>query len=76
MKKVVLGSVMVLAGVISTAIILYGTMIATRFINNGVYTISWQLSQYQLTAPLVIFVVIAVIGIALSIWGLFEKENR
>jgi hypothetical protein len=48
----------------------------TGFTNNGLYSFAWSLSQYQLTAPLGIFVGIAVIGIALSIWGLFEKENR
>jgi hypothetical protein len=65
-----------LAGVISTAIILYGTMVATRYTNDRGYTIAFQLSQHQLTAPLVIFIIIAVIGLALGIWGLIEKENK
>jgi hypothetical protein len=75
MKKVVFGSFMLLAGVISTAILLSGTM-TTGFTHNGVYSFAWSLSQYQLTAPLGIFVIIAVIGLGLSVWGLVEKENR
>jgi len=63
-----------LAGIISAAILLSGTM-AIDFMYFGVYSYSWILSQYQLTTPLIIFVIIAVVGFALSIWGLFEKEK-
>ncbi|MCL2048432.1 MAG: hypothetical protein FWG87_06860 [Defluviitaleaceae bacterium] len=72
MKKIVLGSMMMLAGVVSTAILLSGTM-ATGFTNNGQYSFAWSLSQYKLTTPLTAFIAIAVLGLALGVWGLVEK---
>jgi len=75
MKKVILGGLMMLAGIISTAILLSGTM-ATGFIHNGRHSFAWSLSQYQLTTPLYIFIVIAIVGFALSVWGLLEKKDK
>ena len=74
MKKVIFGGMMMLAGMISTAILMSGTM-ATGFFHNGRYSFVWGISKYQLTTPFVIFIIIAVIGIALSLWGLFEKQD-
>ena len=74
MKKIVFGGIMFLAGIISSAILLSGTMV-TGFIHNGEYSFAWSLSQYKLTIPLNIFIVIAVVGFALCIWGLIEKEK-
>ena len=74
MKKILLGGIMILAGIISSAILLSGTM-ATGFTHNGEHSFVWSLSQYKLTTPLVIFIIITVVGFALSIWGLIEKEK-
>ena len=74
MKKIILGGIMILAGIISSAILLSGTM-ATGFTHNREYSFAWSLSQYKLTTSLIIFIIIAVVGLALSIWGLIEKEK-
>lgn len=74
MKKVVLGGIMILTGIVSAAILMSGTM-ATGFTHNGIYSYSWSLSQYQLTTPFYIFTIIAIIGFTLNIWDLFEKKG-
>lgn len=75
MKKVILGGMMMLAGLISTAILMSGTM-ATGYRYTMLYSFSRVLRSYQLTTPLAIFIIIAVIGLALSLWGLFEKQDE
>jgi hypothetical protein len=77
MKKIVLGGMMMIAGIISVTIIMTGTMATTiDFLHNGSRSFFWNLNQFQLTAPFVFFIIIAVIGLALSIWGLFEKQDK
>ena len=75
MKKVILGGMMMLAGLISTAILMSGTM-ATGYRYTMLYSFSRVLRSYQLTTPFAIFITIAVIGLALSLWGLFEKQDE
>lgn len=74
MKKVVLGAFMMLAGTLSTAILLAGTM-AHDWTNNGKLSFSWNLSSYGLMPAFVIFIVVAVAGLLLGIWGLFDRKN-
>ena len=74
MKKVVLGSVMMLAGVLGTAILLAGTM-ANNMTINGRFSFSWNLSSYGLIPALYVFIGIAVLGLAIGCWGLFDKKN-
>ena len=73
MKKVILGSIMFLSGTISTALILAGSM-ANEWTTNGYFSSAWNISQYGLMPVVYIFVSIAVIGLALAIWGLFDKQ--
>lgn len=74
MKKVILGSIMFLAGVISTALVLAGSM-ANEWTVNGQFSSFWNISQYGLMPVVYIFVGIAVIGLALAVWGLFDKKD-
>ena len=74
MKKVVLGSAMLLAGLLSAAILLGGTM-ANDWTNNGMRSSLWNLSQYGLMPALCIFIGIAILGLVIAVWGSFEKND-
>jgi hypothetical protein len=74
MKKVVLGSAMLLAGLLSAAILLGGTM-ANDWTNNGMRSSLWNLSQYGLMPALCIFIGIAILGLVIAVWGIFEKND-
>ncbi len=73
MKKVIFGSVMFLAGLLSTAVLLAGTVTNNMTIN-GYHSSLWNLSQYGLMSAFYIFICIAFIGLAIAIWGMFEKN--
>ena len=74
MKKVVLGSIMFLAGVISIALVLAGSM-ANEWTINGEYSSFWNISPYGLMSAIYIFIGIAIIGLVLAVWGLFDKKD-
>ena len=74
MKKVILGSIVFLAGVISVALVLAGSM-ANEWTINGQFSSFWNISQYGLMPVVYIFIGIAVIGLALAVWGLFDKKD-
>ena len=74
MKKVVMGSAMLLAGLLSAAILLGGTM-ANDWTNNGMRSSLWNLSQYGLMPALCIFIGIAILGLVIAVWGIFEKND-
>ncbi len=73
MKKLIFGSVMFLTGIVSTAILLAGAM-SNEWTVNGQFSAFWNLAEYGLMPALYIFIGIAVIGILLSIWGMFERK--
>ena len=74
MKKVLLGSIMFLAGSISTALLLSGSM-ANEWTENGQLSAFWNLSQYELMPALYIFIGIAIIGMVLAVIGLFGNKD-
>ncbi len=74
MKKVILGSMMFLTGVLSIAVILAGSM-ANEWTVNGEFSSIWNITQYGLMPVLYIFGGISIVGIVLAIWGVFEKNN-
>lgn len=74
MKKVILGSIMFLAGIISIALVLAGSM-ANEWSINGEYSSFWNISQYGLMPAIYIFIGIAIIGLVLAVWGLFDKKG-
>ncbi len=74
MKKVILGSAMFLAGLLSTAILLAGTM-ANDLTINGMRSSIWNMSQYGLMPALYLFIGITILGLAIAMWGIFEKKD-
>lgn len=74
MKKVILGSTMFLTGVISVALILAGSM-ANEWTINGQFSSLWNISQYGLMPAIYIFIGIAIVGLALAVWGIFDKKS-
>lgn len=74
MKKVILGAVLFLAGILSVAVLLSGTM-ANDWTVDGSLSAFWNLSQYGLMTPFYIFVGVAVVGICVAVWGLFDKKE-
>ncbi|MDO5602015.1 MAG: hypothetical protein Q4G07_04525 [Oscillospiraceae bacterium] len=74
MKKVILGSMLFLAGTLCTAVLLAGTM-ANDWTINGQLSSFWNMSQYGILPAFYIFIGIAVIGIAVAIWGIFDKKE-
>ena len=72
MKKVILGAMMMFSGMVSSAILMAGSM-AQDWTLDGVHSFSWNLTSYGLMPILKVFVVIAVIGLVISIWGALEK---
>lgn len=74
MKKVILGSAMILAGIISIAQVLAGSM-ANEWTVNGEFSSLWNISQYGLMPAVYIFTGIAIIGFVLAVWGLIDKKD-
>ena len=74
MKKVVLGSMMFLAGLLSTAVLLAGTM-ANDWNVNGELSSFRNMAQYGLMPAFYVFVGIVILGICIAVWGVFEKNE-
>lgn len=71
MKKVILGSAMFCAGLLSAAVLLAGTM-SNDWTLNGSLSSFWNLTQYGLMPAFYTFIGIAAAGIAVAIWGVFH----
>lgn len=65
---------MFLAGVISIALVLAGSM-ANEWTVNGKFSSFWNISQYGLMPVVYIFAGIAMIGLVLAVLGLFDKKG-
>lgn len=74
MKKTVLGSAMFLAGLLSVAVLLAGTM-ANDWTVDGNLSSFWNMSQYGLLPAFYAFIGIAILGLAVAVWGIWEKKN-
>lgn len=74
MKKVILGSMMFLTGIISVALVLAGSM-ANEWTVNGQFSSVWNISRYGLMPAVYVFAVIAVVGLAVAVWGLCDKKD-
>lgn len=73
MKKVVFGSLVFLAGLVSAALLLAGT-ISSTWIINGERSALWNLEQCGLFPALVAFVVIAFVGLVVAVIGLLDRS--
>ena len=74
MKKVVLGAIMFLTGLVSDAILLAGTVCTQWTLNGELASALWILSQHGLVPVFFVFAIIAVIGLVVSLVGIFEKK--
>lgn len=74
MKKTILGSVMFLTGLLSTAVLLAGTMSSGLSVN-GQFSAFWTMSQYGLIPVFYTFIGIAALGLGLAVWGIFGKKE-
>ena len=75
MKKVLLGGMMFLAGVLSTALLLSGSMANDNMINGG-WSAFWNLEKYGLMNAYYVFIVIAIVGFIIALLGVFERDKR
>ncbi|MDO4572815.1 MAG: hypothetical protein Q4C13_05560 [Clostridia bacterium] len=74
MKKVLLGSMMLLAGVLSIALVLAGSM-ANEWTVNGQFSALWNIRQYGLMPAVYMFSGMAVIGLVIALWGLLDRKH-
>ena len=74
MKKVILGSMMVLAGIISMAVIFAGSMAQDWNINRQ-FSAIWNIQQFGLMPLVYMFAGVSIIGLVLAVWGLIEKKD-
>lgn len=74
MKKVVLGSSILLGAMIALALIFSGTMMINMRVN-GVHSVIWKITLYGLRPAVYIFIGIAVLGLAVAVWGFFDKKD-
>ena len=74
MKKVILGGLMMLSGILATAILIAAAM-SQDWIINGERSLTWNLSQYGLMPVLYIFIVLGIVGLLIGCWGIFEKDK-
>jgi len=75
MKKVVLGSMMLLAGLLSCAILIAGSTLKDITIN-GRYSFLWNLSSLGLVPVTVLFSAIALTGLLTAFWGYLIKTIK
>ena len=86
MKKILFGGMMMLAGTVGATVILAGSVVVAELARLNwritqpemMYVLEpfWFIRRYQLQIPLAAFVIMAVIGLAFSIWGLIEKQGK
>ena len=80
MKKVIIGSFMFLTGVLSCTVLSAMSIFKELPVNivagEGEIHITFIdiLAEYSLTPMFYIFIAIAVIGVVIFVWGLFEKN--
>jgi len=75
MKKVVLGGMMMLTSIISINILISVSLrIGPIFFGWRHYM--WVIRDHSLEIPFYTLIIIAVIGFALSLWGVFERVKK
>ena len=74
MRKVMMGSILVLAGLLSAAVLLAGAM-ASGVTTSGNWSAIEQLKYYGLTPVVWGLMGVSLIGVFLAIWGISEKKK-
>ena len=71
MKKVILGSLLCMSGAISSALLIASAM-THDWINDGQYSYIWNLSRYGAMPVLLLFIIVAIVGLLVAIKGITE----
>jgi len=66
MKKTILGSAMMISGMVSTALLMAGSM-NLDWTSDGKLSFMRNLSRYGLIFPLIIFILISIIGLIIAV---------
>jgi len=74
MKKIVLGGMMMLTSIVSISIFISVTLGRATIL--GRVPFMWFIRYHSLETPFYILIIIAVLGLALSLWGLFERNKN
>ena len=78
MKKIILGGFMMLSGILSAAVLLAGTMAQASSASDALGLPPFalrRLDTYDILPAFYMFIVIAVIGLVIGCWGLFDEKN-
>ena len=75
MKKIIFGMTMFLAGTLSVAMLLAGSM-ANDWTLNGKHSAIWNISRYGLMPVVYVFIGVALIGLIFAVWELFDYKNQ
>ena len=78
MKKLILGISIMAIGAISTISIIVATVLSplNPWSYNGVSGWFGCILGMDLLMPLIISIIVAVIGLAIAVWGVLDKENK
>lgn len=74
MKKVVFGSAVLLAGILSIVLIITAP-VGYNWTINGELSAWWIVSQYGLAPVVYALIAVSVIGLAIALIGIFEKDK-
>ena len=74
MRKVIFGSLLMLAGSLSAAMLLAGSM-ANDWTIDGEHSALWNLSRYGLMPALYLMIALAVVGAAVAVIGILERKD-
>lgn len=74
MKKLLFGMMLFCSGSLSASMLLAGSM-ANDWTLNGQSSALWNISRYGLLPALYIFLGLAVLGLVIAVWGLFDPEK-
>jgi len=75
MKQVVFGGMMIIAGMISAAILMTSVVPTSPMLGPSWFFLFSRLRHYQLIVPFIISVISVGLGFSLGLWGLLEKEK-
>ena len=73
MRKVIMGSIVFMAGLLSLAVLLAGTM-ASSASSTANWSAFWKLGYFGLTPFAWVFGGVAVMGLFLALWGATERR--
>ena len=75
MKKLILGIAVMALGALGAMALLFGTFVAEPVVYNGVSGWLGCFLDRGLLGPFTVFAAAALLGLALALWGVFEKKD-